>query len=282
MAEKMIHSDGIELFTESFGDPTDTPLLLIMGAMSSMVYWDEEFCRKLANQGRFVIRYDNRDVGRSTCYEPGKLNYTVSDMADDILRIMDAYGLGKAHLIGMSLGGMLAQIAAIKYPERIQSITLISSGIIETDESREFPPMDERILAYHARSAELDWSDKAAVADYLVTGSRLLSGSKHSFDAERAAVQVHQEIERANNLLSMFNHALLESDESFQGTSKQVTVPVLIIHGTEDTILPYGHALALMEEIPHAKLVRLEGTGHELPAGDWDEIIKAITSHTAI
>jgi pimeloyl-ACP methyl ester carboxylesterase len=283
MNEKVNKINGIDICTESFGNPERPAVLLIMGAMCSMVYWDEEFCQQLADTGRYVIRYDNRDVGRSSTYEPGSSHYTVVDMADDAVGVLEAYHIDEAHIVGMSLGGMIAQIMALRHPQRVLSITMIASGIFGSDDNnRNLPPMDEKILAYHANGATLNWSDKESVADYLVAGSALLCGSKHKFDEKRAYKQVEKEINRANNLLSMFNHAFLKGDDSYEGKLKGINVPALVIHGTEDTVLPYEHALALVNEIPNALLLSLEGSGHEIHFDDWDRIIKAISKHTSV
>lgn len=281
--EKIYKINGIDICTESYGNPTDPAVLLIMGAMCSMVYWDEEFCQRLAHTGRYVIRFDNRDVGRSIAYEPGNSQYTVIDMADDAIGVLDAYGIDQAHIVGMSLGGMIAQIIAIKYPLRVLTLTLIASSIFGSDDNnRNLPPMEKSILDYHANAGTLNWSDEEAVANYLVAGSRLLCGSKHTFDEIRVFKQVTTEIKRANNLLSMFNHALLKGDASYEGKLKGATVPSLIIHGTEDKILPYEHGLALANEIPNASLRTLEGTGHEIHSDDWENIINAICNHTSV
>lgn len=283
MNEKVNKINGIDICTESFGNPESPAVLLIMGAMCSMVYWDEEFCQQLADTGRYVIRYDNRDVGRSSTYEPGSSHYTVVDMADDAVGVLEAYHIDEAHIVGMSLGGMIAQIMALRHPQRVLSISMIASGIFGSDDNnRNLPPMDEKILAYHANGATLNWSDKESVADYLVAGSALLCGSKHKFDEKRAYKQVEKEINRANNLLSMFNHAFLKGNDSYEGKLKGINVPALVIHGTEDTVLPYEHALALVNEIPNALLLSLEGSGHEIHFDDWDRIIKAISKHTSV
>lgn len=283
MNEKVNKINGIDICTESFGNPESPAVLLIMGAMCSMVYWEEEFCQQLADTGRYVIRYDNRDVGRSSTYEPGSSHYTVVDMADDAVGVLEAYHIDEAHIVGMSLGGMIAQIMALRHPQRVLSITMIASGIFGSDDNnRNLPPMDEKILAYHANGATLNWSDKESVADYLVAGSALLCGSKHKFDEKRAYKQVEKEINRANNLLSMFNHAFLKGDDSYEGKLKGINVPALVIHGTEDTVLPYEHALALVNEISNALLLSLEGSGHEIHFDDWNRIIKAISKHTSV
>src|SRR5262249_31899496 len=119
IGNKTIEDRELSLYSESFGSPTDPTVLLIMGAMASGVWWPEEFCHQLAGRGRFVIRYDHRDTGRSTSYDPGRLAYSAEVLADDAIRVLGGYGIDDAHLVGMSLGGFLAQIIALKYPRRV-------------------------------------------------------------------------------------------------------------------------------------------------------------------
>ncbi|MDH4421681.1 MULTISPECIES: alpha/beta fold hydrolase [Bacillus] len=282
MSEKMFKINDIDICTESFGNSNDPAILLIMGATCSMIYWDEEFCEQLANTGRFVIRFDNRDVGRSVTYEPGISNYSVTDMAEDAIGVLDAYHIDKAHLFGMSLGGMIAQIAAVKHPERILTLTLLATSVIgSNNNTRDLPPMDERILTHHVNGKNIDWANQNAVTEYLVSGSRLLCGSKRIFDENRVYKLVKQEIERANNLLSMFNHALLQGDDAYEGILHSIQAPTLVIHGTDDTALPFEHGLALIDEIPNSELLTLEGAGHENHPDDWENIIQAVTKHTS-
>nr|WP_234813436.1 alpha/beta hydrolase [Bacillus mycoides] len=177
---------------------------------------------------------------------------------------------------------MIAQIVALRNPQRVLSITLIASSIFGSeDNKRNLPPIDEKILTYHANGAKLNGSDEESVANYLVTGSVLLCGSKHKFDEKRAYKQVEKEIKRANNLLSMFNHSLLKGDDSYEGKLKEINIPTLVIHGTEDTVLPYEHGLALVNGITHAVLLT-EGSGHEIHCDDWVYIISAISNHTSL
>ncbi len=280
MSEKIIQADGRSICTESFGDPADPTILLIMGAMASMLWWDEEFCRKLAAGGRHVIRYDNRDTGRSVTCEPGHPDYSITDLADDAIGVLDAYGVERAHLVGMSLGGMLAQILALRNPGRVLTITMLASGPFADDPT--LPAMDEQVLAYHTIAASLDWSDKEAVIEYMVGGSRLLAGSAHQFDEEAAQVLATREFERATNIRSMMNYGMLGGGKEWRGRLGEIDRPALVIHGTEDTVLPYPHGLVLARKISGATLVTLEGTGHELVRDDWDTIIDAIIRHTSI
>ncbi|MBD1372415.1 alpha/beta hydrolase [Hazenella sp. IB182357] len=282
MSEVMLKINGINICTESFGDQTKPAILLINGAMNSMVYWDEAFCQLLADTGRYVIRYDNRDVGRSTTYEPGTSNYTVVDMANDAIGILDAYSVQRAHLVGMSLGGMIAQVISYNHPNRILSMTLISSSLFGADENnRDLPEMDPRLLEYHTKGASLDWSNEDAVVDYLVEGARMLCGPSRVFDEERFCKQATQDFQRSNHIQSMFNHAMLTGNDFYEDKMQDIQVPALVIHGTKDTILPYEHGLALVNELPNSTLLALEGTGHEIHSDDWNTIIQAISHHTS-
>jgi pimeloyl-ACP methyl ester carboxylesterase len=273
--EKMIPANGAELCTQAFGDPADPAVLLIMGAMTSMLWWPEGFCRRLAAAGRYVIRYDNRDTGRSTSYPPGQPGYSLDDMAADALAILDAYGTARAHFAGMSLGGMIAQIVALQSPERVATLTLLSSSIFGPAAAG-LPPVDPKILEYHQSGAALNWSDAAAVTDYMANGWRLLTGGGRTFDEAAMKAIAAGEVARARNLTSMFNHALLKGGERWYGKGSEIRVPTVVIHGTDDPVLPYPHGVALAKEIPGAKLVTLEGAGHELHRDDWDAIVRAI------
>ena len=136
----MIEANGVELCTEPFGDPADPPVLLIMGIGASMLWWDEGFCGLLADGGRYVIRYDHRDVGRSISYEPGRPEYTGSDLVADAAAILDGYGIPAAHVVGVSAGGAFAQLLTLEHPERVLSLTLIStSPAVPTDRALPAP-----------------------------------------------------------------------------------------------------------------------------------------------
>lgn len=280
MQTRPIHANGVELFCEACGEPSDPAVLLIMGAMASAVWWPEEFCRQLAARRRYVIRYDHRDTGRSTSYTPGQCAYTVEELADDAAGVMDAYGLARAHLAGMSLGGYLAQLVALKHPGRVASLTLIASERLAAADP-EMPPIDPRVLAYHASAGDLDWSDREAVADYQAGGWRLLAGSAHPFDEAAIRAMSHADFDRTPNLLTAMNHAFLAGGERWLGRLNEITAPALVIHGTEDPVLAYAHGVALAKALPNARLLTLQGTGHELHRADWGTILDAIERHTA-
>lgn len=277
MNERIVQVNGIEIFTESFGNPTDPAVLLMMGAMSSMIWWEYEFCDRIAKTGRFVIRYDNRDVGRSTCYAPGYPEYNFEDMADDAVHILDAYRIEKAHIIGMSMGGMLAQMIALKHADRVLSLTLVSTS----NWAPELPPMEEKVIEFFGKAGAVDWSFEQSVIDFAIGRERVLIGSKHELDEERVIRLTTEEIRRARNLPSMNNHALLSGGEEYLTRTSEIEVPALIIHGTEDPIIPYAHGVNLASVIPDSRLLTLEGTGHELHRNDWGVIINEIVDFTS-
>jgi pimeloyl-ACP methyl ester carboxylesterase len=281
MQDRQIKANGIDLYTESSGKPSDPTILLIMGAMASAVWWPEEFCRQLAERGRRVIRYDHRDTGRSVSYEPGQINYSVEDLADDVVGVLDAYGIERAHLVGMSLGGFLAQLVALKYPDRVLTLTLIATERLGPGDPN-IPSVDQKIMDYHARAGSLDWSDKDAVVEWQVRGWRLLSGSERPFDEATIRALSHQDVNRTKNLLTSMNHALLSGGEEWFNRFDEIRVPALVIHGTDDPVLRYAHGEALAKVLPQATLLTLEGAGHELHRNDWETIITSIVCHTAL
>ena len=282
MKNKLIETDGVSLFSESFGDPNHPAIILVMGAMSSGIWWPDDFCIQLASRNRYIIRYDHRDTGRSTSYNPGENSYSLTDLADDAIKVLQGYALCQAHFVGMSLGGFLSQILALKYPKRILSLTLIASECLaETDP--QMPTMDPAILQYHAGAEKVCWSDRAAVVDYLVGAWRILSGSAHPFDDAAIRLIASADFDRTPNILTTFNHATLGMDnlQGWLGRLQEIRSPTLVIHGTEDPVLPYAHGLALKTAISGAELLTLQGTGHELHRADWPVILNAIERHTA-
>ncbi|WP_311083098.1 alpha/beta hydrolase [Paenibacillus polymyxa] len=278
MNELLIKSDGIEICSESFGERGNPAILLIMGAQSSLVWWEQEFCQRLAETGRFVIRYDNRDVGRSTTYEPGQPDYNFEDMADDAIRVLDAYKIEQAHIVGMSMGGMLTQMIALQHPDRVLTVTLISTSNFAPD----LPPMEEKVMDYFSNMEAIDWTNEQSVVDFVIGRSRILVGSKHPFDENKVYKLVKEEWKRSTNIASMNNHAMLSGGESYLARTGEINVPTLVIHGTEDPIIPYEHGINLANAIPRAVLLTLEGAGHELHYDDWDLIIDSISKHTSI
>lgn len=248
--------------------------------MASGVWWPNSFCAQLAGRGRFVIRYDHRDTGRSTNYGPGGATYSTETLADDALTVLDAYNVESAHLVGMSIGGYLSQLLALKTPRRVKTLTLIASERLALADPA-MPEMDPRVPAYHAQSAKLDWTDRDAVLEYQVGAWRLLTGSAHPFDEPFIRSLAQEDWDRTPNPLTPFNHAGLGDATGWTGRLDEIHAPSLIIHGTEDIVLPYAHGVALNAALRNSRLLTLQGSGHELHPLDWPVIVDAIVEHTA-
>jgi pimeloyl-ACP methyl ester carboxylesterase len=282
MTERMIRTNGAELATEAFGDPAHVPLLLIMGGMASMLWWPDEFCKKLARQQRYVIRYDQRDTGHSTKYPPGKAPYTLDDFVKDAIGVLDGYGIAGAHIVGMSLGGMIGQLAAIGYASRVLSLTTISSTPVGADSSG-LPASDETWFEHQATTSEkVDWSDRAQVIAFVVDDARLTASTVHPFDEAGVRAFVERDYDRAGGYLNATNHGALMSEVAKRSRLQDMRPPLLVIHGTADPVFPIGHGVALSTAVPGSKLVRIEGGGHELHPADWDSIIGAVIAHSGI
>jgi pimeloyl-ACP methyl ester carboxylesterase len=265
--------------SQTFGERSDPAVLLIMGAMASMLWWPEDFCERLAGFGRFVIRYDNRDTGRSIGYEPGTATYTSEDLAADAVAVLDEHGVDRAHVVGMSMGGGIAQLVALDYPDRVLSLTAISTSAI-SDQGTDLPGPTPEYMEHAAAFDDLDWSDTSALADLLVRDARALSGTRHAFDEAAVREFVRRDLERAIDPSRLANHGDLRGAEGRSFRVEDIGVPLLVIHGTADPLLPLPHGVALAEAVPGATLVTIEGGGHELHEGDWDQMLDAITRHT--
>ncbi|MCR1897466.1 alpha/beta fold hydrolase [Irregularibacter muris] len=277
MTERIIGFNNVHICTESFGDINNPTILLIMGATASMIWWGEEFCKKLSNQGFHVIRYDNRDVGKSITYKYGHPEYTFEDLADDAMQVLDAYEVDKAHIVGMSMGGIITQIVALKHANRVLSISLIMTSNFDSS----LPKKDSKVAEVLAELKIKNWQNKDEVVECFLKKSRVLIGSKYIFDEEKARRLNEQEFDRASNLQSRENHGFIRDEGIYLSRTSEINVPTLVIHGTEDPIIPYEHGVYLSKIIPDAVLVTLEGTGHELHHDDWDEIINNISKHAA-
>lgn len=276
----MIEANGVELCTEAFGDRADPPILLIMGSGASMLWWEEDLCRALAGGGRFVIRYDHRDTGRSATCPPGRPTYSGTDLSADAAAVLDAYGLAAAHLVGASAGAGCAQVLALEHPGRVLSLVLISTTPA-TAGDRGLPPPNEAFGRFVA-SATVDWADSDSVIEYLTAYQRLLAGEARRFDAAATRELVRADVARTRNPAALQNHdlALAETEPPREPLSA-IVAPTLVIHGSADPMFPIEHGRALAAEIPGARLLALDGAGHGLFRPDWDAITTAVLEHTA-
>jgi pimeloyl-ACP methyl ester carboxylesterase len=277
----MVEVNGVELCVQTFGDAGDPPVLLVMGLSASMLHWEDEFCERLAEGSRFVIRYDHRDTGRSVTYPPGAPGYTGSDLDADAAGVLDALGMSPAHVVGFSAGGGIAQILALDYPDRLASLTLISTS---PGSGGDLPGMSDELIARFADPPpEPDWSDREAVIAYLVDEERAYAARSRPFEEAERRELAGRILDRTIDIAAaMKNHWVLPDDgEGWRERLGDIRVPTLVIHGTEDPFFQLGHALALEREIPGARLVRVERMGHELPRAAWEVVVPAILRHTA-
>ncbi|WP_405014633.1 alpha/beta fold hydrolase [Kitasatospora sp. NBC_01539] len=279
MAERMVAVDGVELCTESFGDPPDPAVLLVMGAGVSMLWWEEGFCRMLAGGGRFVIRYDHRDTGRSVTYGPGRPGYTGADLVDDLGRVLDAHGVSAAHVVGVSAGGAFAQVFALDHARRVRSLVLISTTSAVPGD-RELPPPTEEFVRF-VSAAHAAGPDADSVVDHQVAYARVLAGGRRPFDEAAVRGLARRDVERARDFTAARNHDVLPGGERVHAPLSSIAVPALVIHGTADPLFPLGHGEALAEQLPDGELLTLEDAGHGVERADWATIVPAILGHTA-
>lgn len=286
MTERTIQTNGVEICTEAFGNPADPAMLLIMGAGGSMLKWETPFVERLVSAGRYAIRYDNRDTGQSTCYAEGEPPYTLQDMSADAIAVLDAYGIDTAHVLGRSMGGMITQHVMLDHPNRITSATLIysspSPGVAASSpaDKDSLPGISEKLMTAFTSAPGLEASADEKMAHQIET-LRILNGNQYSFDADKARALINLEMMRARNFAASGNHAIaIRNSPPWRQRLGEIRIPTLVVHGTEDPILPFPHGEALAAEISDAQLMVLQGVGHALPEGIWDELIPRLIRHT--
>jgi len=278
--ERIVRANGVDLCIETFGDAGNPAIVLIAGIGGSMLSWDEELCRRLAAGSRYVIRYDHRDTGRSVTYEPAAPEYTGPDLVEDVIGILDALAVERAHVVGISMGGGIAQFVALDHPDRVASLTLISTSGGAGD--ADLPSVSAELGAHFASPPpEPDWSDRAAVADYLVADARPYAAKSQPFDEAAWRDLAERDFDRSLNLASIGNHLQVEGGGRWRERLGELRMPTLVVHGTEDPLFPLEHGVALANEIPGARLLRVEQMGHELPPRVWDTVVPALLRHTA-
>lgn len=280
MAEGTIQANSITLWYETFGIPIDPALVLIMGRAIQGVGWPTEFCERLAAAGRYVVRFDNREVGLST-YLDEDATYTLEDMADDVVGLLDALGLAQAHVVGMSMGGAIAQWLAIRHPERTATLTLLASSAYTREEA----------LAAGLRPLELDRNALYATPDPGTLEGRIQRSvglwrqvwGTHPFDEAEVTARDTVAFTRADRPeAGVRQDAANARTPSRVAALRTLTVPTLVLHGTADPMVPPDRGEATAALIPGARLLLIEGMGHSLPRACWDELVTAIREHTAM
>lgn len=282
-AKTMVPVDGAaQLCVEAIGDRTDPALLLIGGATWSMDWWDDELCRRIADRGRLVVRYDHRDTGRSTSYSPGSPGYSGADLVMDALAVLDGLGIDRAHVVGLSMGGGIAQRLAVEHRTRVATLTLMSTSPIDPGIGG-LPGPTPRIQAtFSQEGPEPDWTDREAVIDQIVEGERPYAGPG-TFDEPRLRALASRVFDRTNDVAaSMANHFVLDDGAPADARLSQLAgLPTLVLHGTADPMFPLAHGKALAAGIPGARLIELDDVGHQLPPlHTWTLLVDELIKHT--
>jgi pimeloyl-ACP methyl ester carboxylesterase len=284
--KRLVSLGDVTLCAETFGDPADPSLLLIAGSSGPMDAWDAALCRQLAGGGRHVIRYDNRDTGESTSYPPGHPPYGFDDFVADATGLLDALDVGPVHVVGGSLGGAVARALALQQPERVRTLTLVYSTPLGPGDPRDpaLPPPAPAFLEFARQERpEPDWNDRDSYVENYALWDRQCAGARY-FDENASRAYARHVFDRTRDVhAASVNHSAADPGHTpIRSRHSEITAPVLVIHGTEDPILPFGHAEVLVEELPDATLLPLPGVGHQLlPSAVWPVVVTAILEHTA-
>jgi pimeloyl-ACP methyl ester carboxylesterase len=287
-----VRANGINLEYETFGDRTAPPIVLIMGLGGQLVLWPEEFCQALAAGGHYVVRFDNRDVGLSTKLEhprrprlvraalasivglPVKAPYTLDDMALDTIGLMDALELRRAHLVGVSMGGMIAQIAAARHVDRVDSLTLImtTSG----NPRLPGPRLDLRLRLVRRPPGD----DRETLIHHSMETWRLIGSPEYPPDETTLRAKVERSYDR-----SSYRHGLARQTLAIIASGsrvpllKRIEAPTLVLHGADDPLVPVACAHDLAQHIPGARLEIVQGMGHDLPPALLPDFARMILAH---
>ncbi|MFX1378890.1 MAG: alpha/beta fold hydrolase [Promethearchaeota archaeon] len=286
-------ANNIEIEYDTFGDPASKPLLLIMGLGAQMIRWDVEMCEKLVEHGFYVIRFDNRDVGLSTKFdeagEPdlmkllmtvqsgGKIDapYTLNDMADDAVGLLDALNIEKAHICGVSMGGMIAQVIAYRHSSRVISLTSIMSSTGNPDLPQPKPQALQVLIKPVPEGRD-------AIIEDGVSRMRIIHGSGFPFDEDKARVLVEASYDRSNYRPGFARQMVaIMATGNRKPALGSIKVPTLVIHGKNDPLVPVEAGKDTAEAIPGSELLIIEGMGHSLPIEVWPQVLKAFVENAS-
>jgi pimeloyl-ACP methyl ester carboxylesterase len=279
-------SDDVELCYETFGDPSDPAMLLVMGLATQMVGWHEEFCEQLAGRGFHVIRFDNRDIGRSSkqhypvptmrqlvMRDKRAAHYTLEHMADDGFGLLDHLGIDRAHVAGVSMGGMIAQTMAARHPERVLSLASMLSNTGALWSGQPSPRLYPVLLKPPPKDREAYIEHAAWVF------SKIGSPSMPRDDLRELAAKSYDR--GLNPAGSSRQLAAIIASGDRTALLRTITAPTVVIHGTKDKLVPPSGGRATARAIPRARLVTIEGMGHDLPRGAWPRMLDALVENAA-
>ena len=288
-----VTANGIQVEYETFGNPSDRPLLLIIGLGGQMIHWDDALCKDLTERGHYVIRFDNRDVGLSTKFDEagvpnlieifGRLMqgekvtppYTLDDMGDDAVGLLDALRIPQAHICGMSMGGMIAQTIAIRHPSRV--LSLIS--IYATTGNPNVPPPKPEVVGMLIAPPP---GEREANIEHMLRVFKTIAGPGFPPDETWTRRIMAESFDRCFYPQGMVRQlvAILTQVNRVPALAS-VKAPTLVVHGTDDPLVPVEGGKDTAKAIPGAQLMLIEGMGHDLPhGGAWPRIVGAIAAHT--
>ncbi|MGX8909164.1 alpha/beta fold hydrolase [Streptomyces netropsis] len=297
-AAQLIRVGDIELWTEQFGDPAHPAVLLIMGSMSQAPLWPDEFVGRLAAAGHRVIRYDHRDVGRSTARDFEAHPYTCAALKDDAVGLLDALGIERAHLVGHSAGGLLAQWIAADLPDRVETLTVISSSPLggregqvlmralmgEPQPEGSLPgPLPAFLELFRRAAVSPPPATRAEVIDFQIEVARMLGGAELPFDEDAQRLLEERLFDRARDPRTAANHQLAwAADQEFEpvGAPARIKAPTLVVEGTAEPVKP-GHGRLIAEEIPSARMITVPGMGHMITPPAVEPLAEALVAHLA-
>jgi pimeloyl-ACP methyl ester carboxylesterase len=277
----------IEIFFETFGDDADPAMLLINGLGSQCISYEDEFCDRIAAFGYFVIRFDNRDVGLSSRWDEaqganleaaggvsGDAPYSLSDMANDAVAVLDALGIERAHVMGLSMGGMIVQAMAIDHPERFITLTSVMSTTGDVDVGQASEEALKVLLSPMP-------TDREGAIALQLAGARTW-GSPDAYDVTRITEHTNRALDRSPKTAGVGRQmkAILTSGSRSEGLSTS-QIPTLVLHGSNDTLVNHSGGVRTAEVIPGARLVTIEGMGHDLAPNYWDRVIALLTEHAS-
>jgi pimeloyl-ACP methyl ester carboxylesterase len=277
---------GVTLCYEGFGDPDDTPILLIMGLATQMIAWHEDFCRQLAERGFYVVRFDNRDIGRSTHFDfsppsvgqmlrrrVGSEQYTLSDMAADTGELLRRLEIAPAHVVGASMGGMIGQMLAAEHPGLVRSLTSIMSTTGNRWQGQPAPSVYPYLLRPPPRDRD-GYIERSAEIFGLVGSTGFPRDEQYIRERAGRAYDRGFDVRAGGRQLG----AIIASGDRTRKLA-EIKAPTLVIHGTVDKMIRPSGGRATAKAIPGARLMMIEGMGHDLPRGVWPQIIDAVAEH---
>ncbi len=279
-----IGANGIVIECDSFGAVDAEPMVLVSGLGTQMIRWTAPFCEMLAARGFRVIRFDNRDVGLSTHFDgapapdltAGTAPYTLYDMANDVVGLLDALGIERAHLVGRSMGGMIAQLVASQHPDRVLSLT----SIMSSTGNPALPPSSPRAFAALTRRAPNPLEDEEGFLDHCVDFARVIASPGHPFDDDAHRAQAMAELKRTSYRAGFGRQlAAIAASGDLRDKLKTITVPTLVIHGEEDVLVPSAGGRDTAANIKGAELRIVEGMGHDLHPDLYESLTSAIAQN---